>query len=75
MGTKLVVWGAEVSTVVIEVNSDRNWLSSVLGQRLSYDFASLYALFNISSAPGPIISDSKDAVVFRICETWMSDVK
>lgn len=75
VGTKRVGWGAAVRKEVRDVNSERNCLDisqalAEIGQ--THDFASLYALFSMSSAPGPMISELKEAVVFRICDTTIS---
>lgn len=46
--------------------------SRVISSR-SYFLASLNALLSMSSAPGPIISEWKEEVVLRICDTERSD--
>jgi hypothetical protein len=39
----------------------------------THDLASRNALFIMSSAPGPMMSELKDDVVLRMCDTGVSD--
>lgn len=66
-------WGV-VSRASRAAHSDRYWLNCQLTavrlvKAVAHLFASRNALFSMSSAPGPMISEFRLDVVFRICDT------
>ncbi len=57
--------GKTVGYVQLDLDVDKSKHVMVVSDQRTDPLASLNALFNISSAPGPMISESKDEVVFR----------